>query len=420
MVRTTATARLNGMVWAAGLVVAAMAIPGCHPKESGFLAPPVKGGPVLAITPRFTLEPDVSGLPNEPPPFPTPRPGKYRQLTSSECRMFAVFHAPFADDLDSHPDNQEPTHPWAEKCSPRKMEAARVSRLVRGHAADELRNQAAFDALDQYFKLARSEAQLDLLVLAHTELKTQFESVNKAEQQGFKGTVTADELRVQILQVEAEAAKLEAAIGQLNAALRARIGLEPNDLLPLWPEDPLRVNPDEVDVNQAIATGLQYRPDLNVLRVLVMDNSLGAQDVRQQVLASISPLLAAASRISLLDGVGQILTGEKQKDAASSRQSLAAALQSREKQAESEIRAAVLDLHGQKIAAIATAAEVRWQTIRVAELEKRQKSGQQVTGELAKARLDLLKSRGDLLKVVTEWNIAEAKLRKTMGLLVRN
>ena len=419
MLRAASVIRPRGATWVAGLLLASFGTSGCHSHRGGSVGVPVKASPVLGHTQRFPIDPDVSLLPTDTPGVPNARPGKYRQLTANECRCLAIRSAPFADDLDSHQDNEGPRHRITQWCSPRKADSARVSRQVRGHAADELRNSAAGDALEQFFKLARSEMQYDLLVMGHVEMKAQLGQVIKAEQSGFKGGVTSDEIRVQILHLEAEMAILEAGIGQLNASIRARIGLEPNDPLPIWPDDPLKVRPDDVDPEQAVATGLQYRPDLNVLRVLVADDSVGADEVRQQVLASISPLLAAASKINLLGSLSEIFTQSKAKSAEASRRSLASALQAREKQAEAEIRAAVLNLQGQKAAAIATGAEVRRQTIRVEELLKRQKAGQPVVGDLAKAKLDLLKSRGDLMKVASEWNAAEAKLRQTMGLLVR-
>jgi hypothetical protein len=418
MVRNASAIRPAGAAWVAGLVLAAFGGWGCHHTKPE-IGVPVKPSPVLAITPRFPIDPDTTALPSETSGIPNSRPGKYRQLTAIECRCLAIRSAPFADDLDQHADNVGPKHPITQWCSPRKADSARVSRQVRGHAADELRNSAAGDALEQYYKLAQSEMQHDLLVEGHAELKAQLGQVEKAEQQGFKGSVTADEIRVQLLDLEAQLALLEAGIGQLNASVRARIGLEPSDPLPIWPDDPLRVRPDDVDPEQAVATGLHYRPDLNVLRVLVADDSIGAAEVRQQVLASVSPLLAAANKINLLGGLFEVFTHSKAESDAASRRSVASALQAREKQAEAEIRAAVLNLQGQKAAAVATASEVRRQTLRVQELEKRQKAGQQVAGELAKARLDRLKSRGNLLKIAADWNAAEVKLRQTMGLLVR-
>ena len=70
-------------------------------------------------------------------------------------------------------------------------------------------------------------------------------------------------------------------------------------------------------------------------------------------------------------------------------------------------------------AAAAKAAEVRNLAARVAELEKREAAGQQVTLELVTARIDLLKVRGELVQAVADWHIADVKLAQAMGLLVR-
>ncbi|HJZ55748.1 MAG TPA: hypothetical protein VKE74_12340, partial [Gemmataceae bacterium] len=337
---------------------------------------------------------------------------------AAECRAYAIQNAPFADELDHHPDNVSPhAHPQFHQ---RKADKARVEALVRGHAADESRNKSAGEALDQFYQLAKAEGQFDLLALAHAELRTQLDAAMKAEKQGLRDRAGVDELRVQLLDLEAQMARLEAGIGQLNASLRARLGLDPKDPLPLWPDDPLRVRPDDVDAEQAVATGLYYRPDLNLLRVLASESGPGADEVRRQVLGGLNPLLAVAAKaVSPLAVVIEAWTHERQKDAAAQQRMVASVLVARERQAEAEIRAAVLDLHGHKAAAVANAAEVQRLSAKVAELEKRQKAGQQVTAELTKARLDLLKARGDVIKVAADWNIAEAKLRQAMGLLIR-
>ena len=51
--------------------------------------------------------------------------------------------------------------------------------------------------------------------------------------------------------------------------------------------------------------------------------------------------------------------------------------------------------------------------------EKRAAAGQPVSAELVKAKLDLWKSQGEMLTAAAKWNQADAKLRKAMGLLVR-
>jgi hypothetical protein len=408
MVRRATTA------WAA-LLLGAAVLSGCGPHFTRGLSPPANPAPVLAVTPRFPIEPDVTGLPTEGVP-PT-RPGKYRNLTAVDCRVLAVRNAPFADDLDRHPDNTQPNHPQHHK---QKAETARVAAAVRGHAADDFRNRAAGEALGEFFQLAKAEGQFDLLAAAHAELDTQLDAATRAEQAGLKDRAGIEAIRTQLLQLEAQMARLDAAIEQLNASLRARLGVDPTDPLPLWPDDPLKVRPDDVDADRAVATGLYYRPDLNLLRVLASCDGPGADELRKQVLGGLNPLLAiGAKAVSPLLGAVELLSHSKQEKADAARRTIAAVLAAREKQVEAEIRAAVLDLHGHRAAAVANAAEVRRLMLGVAELEKRQKAGQQVTAELTKARLDRLKARGELVKSAADWNAAEVKLRQSMGILVR-
>ncbi len=384
---------------------------GCSPHLSRVLSGPGAVSVELPVVPRSSIEPDVSALRSHPAEHPRKWPDDYRRLTAAECRYLAIANAPFASDLDNHPDNTPVKHPHLHPLKP-SPEEARVGRLVRGYTADELRNRAAGDALEEFYKLARAEGQYDLLLAAHAELSTQLKNAEEAIRQGLRGP-DVDALRVQLFDLEAQMAELEAGIGSLNASLRARLALEAADPLPLWPDDPLRVRPDQVDADAAVRIGLHYRPDLNLLRVLL--GGRGSSDVSQAVLAGINPLLVMAKTNPLL----RMLLPLGDKPQRKVKEQLASALEGRERQAEAEIRAAVLTLHGRRAAARARLAEVQRLEAKVDEIEKRQKAGQQVTEELTKAKLDLLKSRGELLQSAADWNVAVVKLRQAMGLLVR-
>src|SRR5262245_22993125 len=280
----------------ATLCAALLALAGCHapngpPRPTPILQPVA---PELPTTTRTAIEPDVSLLPTEPSAAPFKRPTEYRRLTADGTRRFAIANGPFADDLDRHPENDPPSHPKVQKNA---IERSEVSRLVRGHAADELRNRAAGEALEQFFKLAEAEGQFDLLSGAETELRTQLADALKAETAGFKDRADIPTWRRRLLELEAQQAKLEAGIGAINASLRARLGLPGNDALPLWPADPLRVKPDDVDIERAVAIGLQYRPDLNLLRVLAEGN---AGELTEGVLTGLNPLLGKLEPDNLL------------------------------------------------------------------------------------------------------------------------
>lgn len=395
--------------------VAVAALAGCNPHFTRGYFPPKNPAPELPVVGRSAIQPDVSAL-AQTTGQPPGRPAKYRKLTAAACRTLAIRNAPFADDLDRHPDNTPTNHPHLHPFKP-GPDTANTSRLARGFAADESRNRAAGESLDEYFQLAQAEGQYDLLAAAHAELRTQLTAAEAAERQGLRDRADIDAIRVQLLDTEAQMAKLEGGIGSLNASLRARLGLAADDPLPLWPDDSLRVRPDDVDVEQAVRSGLQYRPDLNLLRTLLNDDGTATADLARAVLTSVNPLLAAAKPNPVAAVVAAVSHHTDTADAL--RRQVASVLAARERQAEAEIRAAVPALHGHRAAATAKAAEVRRLTAKVEELQKRSAAGLQVTAELTKAKLDLLKARADLLTAAADWNRAEVKLRQAMGLLVR-
>jgi len=402
---------------AAILVVGVLAAAaGCRSHRAPAAPPASKAElPALPQTSRSLRPPDVSALPGEPKAGVPNRPVDYVKLTAYECRYRAVKNAPYADDLDSHPQNAPSGHPLMRRLRGEPADTA-AGRKVRGYLADEFRNQAAGDALDKYFQLAQAEGQFDLLAKSLGELKARLSDAEEAERRGLADRAGIDTLRVQVLDLEAKIAELEAGADGLNAALRALLDLDPADPRPLLPDDPLHVKPDDVDVAEAVRAGLFYRPDLNLVRTLLADDGEAADDLADALLREVSPLLARMKNNPL---VGVLVPGNKRTDQASTRRQLQSMLDVRTRQAEAEIRAAAMELRGQRLAAVAKSAEVRRQEAKLVEVQKRAAAGQPVSAELAKAKLDLWKSQGELLAAAAKWCQADVKLRKAMGLLVR-
>ncbi|MCE9561187.1 MAG: TolC family protein [Planctomycetes bacterium] len=368
--------------------------------------------------PRGTIEPDVTGANISPAALPPVRPTQYRRLTAVECRKLAIQNAPLADDLDSHPDNQT-----SHACSLKKRsDQAQLSRLVRGYAADDLRNRAAGDALELYYKLATAEGQFDHTSSAHGILRTQLALAEKAIKAGAADRADVERIRRQLLELESQLAKLEAGIASLNAGLAGHLGLDPADQTPIWPADTLTVSGDVPDVEQSVRTALQCRPDLNMLRTLATSENSG--QLAKAVVTGINPLLGTKESANplfapLISFMAVVKKEPTQAEAKMQRQ-LLGALATRERQADAEVRAAVAMVRGNRLAVAAKAAEVRnWQA-RVAEAEKRVAAGVAgAEGELALAKVELLKARGELIQAVAEYQISDVKLRQAMGLLVR-
>ena len=393
-----------------------LASAGCgHHRASDCTTAAKPASPALLVTARSPIVPDLSALPLQTKGAPQSRPAEYRKLTAAECRYRAVKNAPFADDLDAHPGNAASGHPWLRRIRGEANDSE-AGRKVRGYLADEFRNTAAADALDKFFQLAQAEGQFDLLAKSLGELRARLSDAEDAERRGLADRSGIDLLRVQVLDLEAKIAELEAGIEGLNAALRAMLALDPADPLPLFPDDPLRVRPEDVERDEAVRTGLFYRPDLNLIRTLLADDGEAADNLADALLKQVSPMLARLKNNPL---IGVLLPKSNRSDKAATRRQLTSMLDARTRQAEAEIRAAALELRGQRLASTAKAAEVRRQVATLAEVEKRAAAGQPVSAELTKAKLDLVKSQGEMLTAAVKWNQADAKLRKAMGLLVR-
>jgi hypothetical protein len=398
-----------------GLLLGIALLAGCH---SAPPAPPARPcPPQLPVVPRGTISADVSAVPLEPALTPPARPGQYRGLTAAECRVLAIRNAPLADDLDTHPDSEPPHLALRHK----KPEFAHQSRLVRGYAADELRNRAAAEALELYWKLAAAEGQFDLVAAAHDILRVQLVAAEKAVKAGLADRADADRFRRQLLDIESQMAKLEAALAVLNAGLAGHLGLDPNDPLPVWPTDPLRVAGVETEVpaDQAVQTARHYRPDLNLLRALTASEDFGGELARG-VLTSVNPLMATQDPTNPIIAILSVIKREPTNAEAKLHRQLVALLGSRERQADAEVRAAAATVRGNRAAVAAKAAEVRNLRAKVADLEKRAAAG--VAGaqaELIVAQIDLLKLRGDLLQLAADWHVADVKLRQATGMLVR-
>lgn len=395
----------------AGFVLVIMLVVGCHACPS---APSDRlVAPQLPVTGRAPTEPDVSALPAVVSPVTPTRPTSYRRLTAAECRTLAIKNAPLADELDSHPENAPGGHR-----SHKGTDRAEQSRLVRGYAADEIRNRSAAEALELYYKLAAAEAHFDLAATALAELQKQLAAAQKAVAGGLKDRADVGAIRRQVLETQSRLAKLDAGIAALNAGLAGRLGLDPADTTPLWPADALRVRGEEVNAEQALAAGLCYRPDLNLLRVLA---HAGHQDgLANAVLTGVNPLLGQTDPANPLVTALALLKKHPTKAEEATRQQLLGLLATRERQAVAEMLAAAANLRGERAAVAAKAAEARDLAEHVAELEQKVAAG--VAGavaELAVARIDHLRVKGELVQAVADWHIAEVKLRQATGMLVR-
>jgi outer membrane protein TolC len=281
-------------------------------------------------------------------------------------------------------------------------------------AADEARNRSAGDAMEAFYHLIEAEGRLAFLLLSQKEVNESLKRAEELQAKGLPSPVEISDVRKQLIDLRSDEVNLRIAILQLNARLKVLLGLACGDYY-LWPVAELKVLPEEPDVDKAIDFGLHNRPDLAFLQVLADGLNARSLTVASQVLEVISPLLGepppptcCASLLACLDG-RKIQLAEQQ---------VQTLLAERKRQAAEEIRQAVgLVVH--RVHSVILA----WQKVvnedrRVKELEEKQAKGLDAEGELSKARLNLYKAQGELLREVVNWEIARAQLLQAEGRLL--
>src|SRR5262249_39129058 len=199
---------------------------------------------------------------------------------------------------------------------------------------------------------------------------------------------------------------------QLNAKLKVLLGLSCGDYA-LWPQADLKVVPEETDICQAVAYGLQHRPDLILLEALA--DGLDANSMAGQALGVLNPLLGEASSAHCCFSFLACLDSSKTHSAKAQVQTL---LEDRKRQATEEIRQAVGLVNYRLQLVILARQKVENEERQTKELEEKKAKGLDVEGELTTTRLNLYKAQGDRLREVVNWKIARAQLRQAQGRLL--
>lgn len=363
---------------------------------------------------RSKIEPQFSadGL----SPLPAPPEDCYRGLTPSECQCQAVKASGLGKLLAAQENSQGDGSCLTRLFAP----SAGLFRKVVGYAADDARNRSAGEALEAYFQLAEAEGRTDLLLLSQGEVDEAAERLEELVKQGIRQRSELDAVRRQQNDLKSDAAQARLTIEQLNLRLKTLLDLTcgTNDCR-IWPLVKLAVKQEPIDVADAIATGLAERPDLNLLRAVLHDLNCRTLPAVEQMLSSVNVLLTGppAPQGPVASMVGSILLRVASGGMSNNREELESLLKEREEQAASEIRSAISEIEAHYQRTILAREQVALTAKKVAELEEKKQKGMGDT-ELARARLDHFKVRGELLHEVAAWEIGHVHLRQAQGLLV--
>lgn len=391
---------------------------GCHhPRPAVALRPEQTTAPPVArelpLTKPVPLAIDGKDIP--PPPARTSvalQGDAFRKLTERDCTLFAAASAGAANLLDE--GGRVP--PRAGDCNPARDE---LQRTVRTHAALELRNRAAADALERFFQLADAEARGQLLRDGFPVLDGQLDRAKKAQAAGIRFPLDIGELTRKRSQLATDLEQTEHASRLLNLDLKRRLGLpyQP-EAERLWPAADFAVDPSPVDAEAAVATALADRPELRGLRALY-------HGLTPDTLPDVREILKANSALPnqrLPFTLRRLLGRDQGPDPAAlaelevRRKQLLDLIAERERAVADETRAALLDLDAQ-VTRIGRSRE------RLASLEEKladavkKRLADQPGAELleAQSRTEVLKARAEVVAEVIAWHQARVRLRAAQG-----
>jgi hypothetical protein len=409
----------------AWLAAAAVAL-GCH-------APPTAPAPPLAaplpptelpVVSPTSLEPDLKTLPTLDPLAAKPDdvaapPVGYRALTEDVCAREAAARASAARLFNQ--ENRIP--PRAEVRRNYSPEADVLTQEVRSHLAAEGRNRAAAEALDQFFQLADAEGRGELMRATLPVLDRLRATVRKARAEGVRVPVDPDELDRQRAGLLGLIAQADAGARALDIDLKRRVGVAGRTPERLRPVGPFEVSATPPDVEAAVRTAVETRPDLLALRSVYVQLSPETLPVVRELvrgrLGSGSGLVAGDSvRGVLVRPLLALLLGRSRRlDAAAlveleiRRGQLFELIAERERQAADEVRAAAVALTAQTT----QVALARWKAEQLA-AQVAEAKAQGPLQELA-AELESYRARAEVVAAVMAWHRARVKLLAAQGLL---
>lgn len=341
--------------------------------------------------------------------------GEERFATAAEVQRRAVLDSGLANALERQGESSSSCG-----CSLCRSKGASddLSRTLRKHAADEVRNQEASRALQVYYHYAESRGQMVYLLEGRKVVEEVIRQGDELDKKGLETPAEMPAMRHQRSKLTADSLELALTGDQLQEQLRQVIDCCD---CRITTQDTFQVDPTCVDEESAVAVGLANRPDLALLRTAYEKASPRTLPALQTMLSATNGLLQSSAHVCLPVLNCLCLLCPKVADAKvdDTKQQIQALLADRERKAVAEIRSAVKEVNARvKIAALAREREDMARKV-VEEWEEKERKGLKVREELPRARRDLAKARSDTLHEVIAWEIARVKLRQSQGLLVR-
>lgn len=347
----------------------------------------------------------------------TARETSFRGLTPSLCQCLAIDASPLGNLLSSERRSVKEAGPLRHGAAHR----ADVERRMLYYAAQEARNKSAGDALKLYWGLAEAENSRPILRDSQAEAAATVRDLDELLGRGLAVPVDATAIRGQTLELKDRDLELHLVIEKLNEQLKPMLDLDTTDSeWHIWPDAKLELIVEPIDIDSAVAEGLQLRPELRLLRMLSANLDKDTLPAARRALGAINGSLGSSESgcCACLAALTQWISCCDSCEVAARARQLAAYRADREAAVAAEIRQAA---HGVVTAAARVAVAEEQATLRsrnLANLEAKLASGGTNAFELHRARLDLCDARRQVLAQYTAWETARVELRQAQGKLV--
>ena len=369
----------------------------------------------LPIVTPTKVEPDASTLPaiDVRTAKPGVASGPFVGLTDDACRALAEQASPIANQLDK--ENERPTVSLVSHKQPcPDTKSDELARQLRYLAAREARNRSAAEALKNYYRLADAEGRMELLAAGLRTFDQLRDAAPRFRAAGLPNVPDDDEFNRQRAKLLIDAEQAEAGIRTLNTTLKMQLGHSVKGDERFWPTGPFGVSAEPLDVEVAVQTALQSRPDLQFLRAMYHGLSASTLPLVNSQLQSTNSLLGSGSlpalprilqkRLAPLRAAAEVEVNHR-------REQLFLAIVDREKLAATEVRVAALQMESAaRRVALARSRAVSYR-------DKVTKAGDKLADKLP-AEIEWYRARADLIVEVMAWHTWKVKYRAAQGGLI--
>lgn len=404
-----------------GLAIATLSIAGCAGRSACCVSTGGGGRAVLADVEPVVASPNLSALAEHDAvqlaSAVTSRSVTHRGLTPIECQCLAVSASSLGKLLSSERGTVKTPHAWFHRAAHR----ASVERRMLYYASQEARNRSAGDALRVYWGLAEAENARPLLSASRAEAAATEAGLDELLGRGLAVPLDEPAIRVQPWQLRDRELEVELAIERLNEQLKSMLNLdawEPD--WRIWPDVELKLVIEPIDVEAAVAEGLQLRPELRMLRMLQANLDTDTLPAARRALGAINGALgsSASSCCCCLEVLTKFCSHGSACEVATRQRQLASYRADREAAVASEIRQAALAVETEAARVAVAEEQRRLRAAELAGLEEQHPGGGANLFEVRRARLELLTARAGVVSRLVAWETARVELRQAQGKLV--